>query len=70
MNKPDLDKLAELEPLNPIQLREYCYRDGCPTEWIRKPLTERELDSNRIQYTCLECDDKGWFYLKRQKERA
>lgn len=67
--KKSIENLTELESLNPITLKEYCYRDGAPTDWYRKPLTPKEADTGRIAYYCNECADRGYFNLKRKKER-
>lgn len=64
-----LQTLTELEAINPVKVREYCYRDGEPTDWVRQPLTEKQVESQRIPYYCNQCQDRGYFVLQREKRK-
>lgn len=67
MNKP-LESLTELEAFNPIKIKDYCYRDGCPTDFIRSPITIKQIQQGRLPYFCQSCDDRAYYTLKLPKK--
>lgn len=64
----DLAQLIELEQTTPITIREYCYHDGCPTDWTRRAITPRDIARQSIPYYCNECAHSTNYQLK-QGER-
>ena len=80
MNKRDLvskvdqalteaHSLTELERFNPRTVREYCYRDGCPTDWTRKDIDGKDVRVMLIPYYCDSCADRGYFRLRTEGEK-
>lgn len=62
--KLKIEQIIELEKANPMVLRDYCYYDGCPTDWYRKAI-EESIKGERISYWCVECETKRYYSLKR-----
>lgn len=64
-----LESLTDLERLNPLQIREYCYEDGALTLWKRNQLTEKDINNQKIPYYCEGCESKLYFNLERGKRK-
>lgn len=66
--KIKIEELARLENLNPRTVKEYCYSDGCPTNFYRRDIEPEHIERALIPYFCGECDERVWYQLRTKKE--
>lgn len=63
----NLAELINLEHSNPHKIRDYCYRDGCPTDWYRNGIA-KSRKGEQLKYSCEECATNRYYPLRRKEE--
>ena len=66
ITKQNLERIIDIVLQTPTTLIDYCYYDGCPTDWNRGLILNRK-DGETITYHCLECGTKRHYNIARLK---
>jgi len=55
-----LQKLLRIELRHPKIIRDYCYQDQSPTDWIRQKQVYKEK-TLEIKYICVSCETERYY---------
>lgn len=67
ITESNLQKMINLALTTPDTLKDYCYYDGCPTNWSRGMLDHKK-NGEYLVYRCDECHTKRHYNLTKLRE--